>query len=89
MEYRCPDEVGVELPEVGVRPDLIYRTPTGPVGIFVDGPENADEPGRDEDAADDLRDAGWSVIRIPHGATYSKIAQKYPSVFGISRRVGR
>lgn len=83
-EYRCPDEIGAEID--GVRPELVYRTPTGPVGIFVDGPDNADTPGRDEDAADDLRDAGWSVIRVPHGATYSKIAQKYPSVFGISRR---
>lgn len=89
MEYRCPDELGVELADLGARLDLVYRTSTGPVGIFVDGPDNADEPGRDEDAADDLRDAGWSVIRIPHGATYSTIAQKYPSVFGISRRVGR
>ncbi|MGQ0775358.1 MAG: DEAD/DEAH box helicase [Pseudonocardiales bacterium] len=87
MEYRCPDELSVEIS--GVRLDLFYRTATGPVGIFVDGPDNANEPGRDEDAAEDLRDAGWSVIRIPHGATYSKIAQKYPSVFGISRRVGR
>ncbi len=76
MEYRCPDDVAVKLPEVGSRPDLVYRTPTGPVAIFVDGPDNAGEPGRNEDAADDLRDAGWSVIRIPYGATYSKIAQK-------------
>ncbi|HEY3894982.1 MAG TPA: helicase-related protein [Pseudonocardiaceae bacterium] len=87
MEYRCPDEIGVELPEIGARPDLIYHTPTGPVAIFVDSPDNADAPGRDEDADDDLRDAGWNVIRVPYRATYSKIAQKYPSVFGISRRV--
>lgn len=87
MEYRCPDEVGSDIADLTTRPDLIYRTPTGPVGVFVDGPDNADKPGRDEDAADDLRDAGWGVIRIPHGATYSTIAQKYPSVFGISRRV--
>lgn len=32
MEYRCPDEVGVELSDVGARPDLIYRTQNGPVG---------------------------------------------------------
>lgn len=92
MEYRCPDELGPDiagLSDLSAQPDLVYRTLTGPVGIFMDGPDNTDEPGHDEDAADDLRDAGWSVIRIPYGATYSKIAQKYPSVFGISRRVGQ
>jgi len=92
MEYRCPDELGpdiADLSDLGARPDLVYRTPTGPVGVFVDSPGNTDAPGRDEDAADDLRDAGWNVIRIPYGATYSEIAQKYPSVFGTSRRAGQ
>lgn len=86
-EYRCPDEAGVEVD--GARPDLVYRTPTGPVGIFVDGTADAAVPGRDEDAADDLRDAGWGVIRVPCGATYPEIVKKYPSVFGSSRRESR
>jgi len=84
-EYRCPDEAGVDLG--AAQPDLVYRTPTGPVGVFVD--DGAGGPGRDEDAADDLRDAGWGVIRVPSAATYPEIVERYPSVFGTSRRESR
>jgi hypothetical protein len=89
MEYRCPDEVGVALPEYGAVVDLAYRLKTGPVAVFVDGPDDGSGPGRDDLAEDTLRDAGWFVIRVPHGATYSEIVKKYPSVFGTSRRGDR
>lgn len=88
-EYRCPDEVQVAIDGFDARPDLVYRLATGPVAVFVDGPDDAEQQGRDDFAADDLRDVGWSVIRIPSGATYSEIVRKYPSVFGTSRRETR
>ncbi|HEV2780175.1 MAG TPA: DEAD/DEAH box helicase [Actinophytocola sp.] len=86
MEYRCPDEVGVALPEYDAVVDLVYRPPTGPVAVFVDGPDDGEAAGRDGLAEDGLRDAGWFVIRVPFGATYPEIVGKYPSVFGTSRR---
>lgn len=89
MEYRCPDEVGVALREYDVVADLVYRPDTGPVAVFVDGPDDATAPGRDARAEDALRDAGWFVIRVQFGATYPEIVQKYPSVFGTSRRGDR
>lgn len=89
MEYRCPDEVGGTVDGLDARPDLIYRTRNGPVAVFVDGPDDEGRPGRDEPAEDELRDLGWSVIRVPHGATYSEIVRRYPSVFGVSRRTQR
>jgi hypothetical protein len=89
QEYRCPDDVQVRLVDFDACPDLIYRLPTGPVAVFVDNADNADRPGRDEETADDLRDGGWSVVRIPHDAEFSVIVGKYPSVFGVSRREHR
>lgn len=89
MEYRSPDEVDVSLPEFGGTADLVYRTAGGPVAVYVDGPEDADAPGRDEEMEDALRDAGWFVIRVTSGANYPEIVARYPSVFGTTRRVRR
>ncbi|MEO3858056.1 DEAD/DEAH box helicase [Acrocarpospora sp. B8E8] len=86
-EYRAPDALNPDLG--GARPEMVYNTPNGQVIVFVDGPDNADAPGRDEDAEDELRDLGWIVVRVPYGGDYSKIVKKYPSVFGISRRESR
>jgi hypothetical protein len=83
-EHRCPDEVRAEL----AGPDLIYQLPTGPVAVFVDGEGDAERPDRDELAAEDLRDDGWTVIRIPPSATYQELVGRYVSVFGASRRDG-
>ncbi|GGS47076.1 DEAD/DEAH box helicase [Actinokineospora fastidiosa] len=78
-DHRCPDEVTPSAKSTD--PDLIYRTPTGPVAVFVGD--------QDDDAVDDLRDAGWGVITVPRGATYAQIVTKYPSVFGASRKGDR
>jgi ATP-dependent helicase YprA (DUF1998 family) len=86
MEYRRPDEVEVALPEFDATADLVYRPMTGPVAVFVDGPDDANSQGRDGLAEDALRDAGWFVIRVPYGANYPEIVNRYPSVFGTSRR---
>jgi very-short-patch-repair endonuclease len=67
----------------------VYRLPGGDVAVFVDGPDDADRPGRDEDAAEELRDAGWNVIRVRYGADYTDTVARYPSVFGISGRERR
>lgn len=89
MEYRPPDDVDVQLPGLGVVADLVYRPATGPAAVFVDGPDDSSAAGRDDLAEEALRDAGWFVIRVPFGATYSEIVMRYPSVFGTSRRGNR
>ena len=86
-EYRAPDTLHADLD--GARPEMVYDTPNGPVAVFVDGPDDADAPGRDEEAEDELRDRGWNVVRIPYGGDYSEIVKRYPSVFGMSRRERR
>ncbi|MFI6295941.1 DEAD/DEAH box helicase [Nonomuraea sp. NPDC050790] len=83
-EYAAPESLNAEIGEA--KPEMIYG---GQVAIFVDGPDNGDVPGRDADAEDELRDLGWSVVRIPYGGDYSQIVKKYPSVFGTSRRERR
>ncbi|WP_344856080.1 DEAD/DEAH box helicase [Planomonospora alba] len=87
-EYLSPDEVAVTVEGCGAKVDLVYRLSTGPVAVFVDGPDDADRPDRDEFMADELRELGWGVLRVPYGAEYSEIVRKYPSVFGTSRRDG-
>jgi ATP-dependent helicase YprA (DUF1998 family) len=74
---RLPDEVGQQAH--GARPDLIYRLPDGNAAIFIEDTQGA---GRDEQAQEDLRDLGWSVIIIGPGADWSATAARYPSVFG-------
>ena len=86
-EYRAPDALKADLN--GIRVEMVYDTPHGQAAVFVDGPDNADVPGRDEDAEDELRDLGWSVVRVPYGGDYAQIVKKYPSVFGTSRREQR
>ncbi|MFG1956941.1 DEAD/DEAH box helicase [Nonomuraea sp. NPDC049028] len=88
-EHRAPDALSPELDGCGARPELVYDIATGQVAVFVDGPDNASQSGRDEDAEDELRDLGWSVVRVPYGGDYSQIVKRYPSVFGASRREQR
>ncbi len=88
-EHRRPDEVNADLAGHRVRADLVYRLPGGDVAVFIDGSDDADKPGRDEDAADELRDVGWNVIRVRYGADYAETVARYPSVFGISGRERR
>lgn len=88
-EYRAPDALSPELDDCDARPELVYATNGGQVAVFVDGLDNGDLPGRNEEAEDDLRDLGWSVVRVPYGGDYSQIVKKYPSVFGTGRREQR
>jgi ATP-dependent helicase YprA (DUF1998 family) len=74
---RLPDQIGQEAH--GARPDLIYRLPDGNVAVFIADTQGA---GRDEQAQDDLRDLGWSVIILGPGADWAATAARYPSVFG-------
>ncbi len=86
-EHRTPDETYATV--AGTRPELVYRRPDGDVAVFVDGPDDGDRPGRDETAEEDLRDAGWGVVRVRHGDDYGEIVAKFASVFGPSRRERR
>lgn len=83
--HRCPDRVGVDRPDLGARPDLVYDLADGPVAVFVDGPTDHETGGRDIDAEDALRDVGWGVVRVPHGVDFADVVSRYPSVFGNGR----
>jgi superfamily II DNA/RNA helicase len=71
--------VQIDTDAHGACPDLIYRLPDGNVAVFIGATEGA---GRDEQAQEDLRDLGWSVIIIGSGTDWAAIAARYPSVFG-------
>lgn len=74
---RLPDQVDQEAHSA--RPDLIYRLPYGNVAVFIADTQGA---GRDEQAQDDLRDLGWSVVILGPGTDWEAAAARYPSVFG-------
>jgi ATP-dependent helicase YprA (DUF1998 family) len=77
---RLPDEMDQEVG--GARPDLIYHLPDGNVAVFIDDAAKNEDVSRGEQAQEDLRDLGWSVIIIGPGADWAAIAARYPSVFG-------
>ncbi|MPZ00121.1 MAG: DEAD/DEAH box helicase [Actinophytocola sp.] len=85
-EYRPPDDVATAQLDGTVHPDLVYRRPNGPVAVFVDGNGKAPVAGRDDIAQEELEDHGWGVIRVSASTTYRDVVEKYPSVFGQSRR---
>jgi hypothetical protein len=87
-EYRRPDEAYVAVPGVPIRPDLVYRGRDADAAVFVDGPADTAAQDRD-DAEDELRDRGWSVVRIRYGTEFADVVDKYPSVFGTSGREHR
>jgi uncharacterized protein (DUF58 family) len=82
-DYQLPDEVDTEI--AGAHPDLIYRLRDGSAAVFVTT-GSSQEPGdgaeRDEEAKDDLRDLGWSVITVGGEETWAAATARYPSVFG-------
>jgi len=85
-DYRLPDEVDTEA--AGAHPDLIYRLRDGSVAVFVTAGSSQEgghsDAGRDEQAKDDLRDLGWSVITVGGDETWAAATARYPSVFGTS-----
>jgi superfamily II DNA/RNA helicase len=85
--HRLPDRAQTTVSAARARPDLVYDLPTGPVGVFVDGPVH-DSPAqaeRDLDAEDRLIDLGWTVIRIRHDDDWPAAVAKFRSVFGDGR----
>ena len=84
-DYRLPDEVDTEI--AAAHPDLIYRLQDGSAAVFVttgSGQKPGDGAERDEQAKDDLRDLGWSVITVRGEETWAAATARYPSVFGTS-----
>lgn len=83
-EMRLPDEAQVPLPQLGARPDFVYRLPGAEVAVFVDGPHHdiPTQQQRDEDTEDRLMDSGWLVIRFGHTDHWQRIVDRYPNVFG-------
>jgi len=80
-EYRLPDVVDTPVSEVDARPDLIYRLQDGDVAVFLSH-DAGPRPGRDDRAVEDLRDLGWSVIRMNADEEWAAAVARYPSVFG-------
>jgi superfamily II DNA/RNA helicase/tRNA A-37 threonylcarbamoyl transferase component Bud32/very-short-patch-repair endonuclease len=81
---RLPDEAQTFVPEALARPDYIYRLPGVNVAVFVDGPIHDYESvaDRDAEAEDRLLDRGWEVVRFPHDADWSAIAEQFKRYFG-------
>ena len=90
-DYRLPDDAQLLVEEAGARPDLVYRLPSGPVAVFVDGPyhDAASAKARDRAVEENLRDLGWSVIRFRHDEDWAAVVGRYPSVFGAGRGVSQ
>ena len=85
--YNLPDRAQVTVTPARARPDLVYDLPTGPVGVFVDGPVH-DHPAqaeRDTGAEERLIDAGWTVIRVRHDGDWGAVVARFQSVFGPGR----
>ncbi|MWA01939.1 DEAD/DEAH box helicase [Actinomadura sp. LD22] len=87
-DYRLPDEAQPLISDALARPDFVYRTPAGPVAVFVDGPPHL-YPAvweRDVQCEGRLLDLGWLVVRFGGDKTrWSEIVGEYPSVFGGGR----
>ncbi|MEV4467377.1 protein kinase [Micromonospora echinofusca] len=83
---RLPDDSQVLVTEALARPDYVYRLPGATVAVFVDGPVHKHDvvADRDREAEERLRDVGWDVIRFPHDADWSAIADEHRYCFGTS-----
>ncbi|WP_433362340.1 protein kinase domain-containing protein [Streptosporangium sp. CA-115845] len=81
---RLPDEAQTLVTEAHARPDYVYRLPGVNVAVFVDGPvhEHTAVAERDREAEDRLFDQGWDVVRFPHDADWSAIAERFRRYFG-------
>ena len=86
---RLPDEAQAFIPEALARPDYIYRLPGVNVAVFVDGPvhDYASVAERDSEAQDRLFDRGWDVVRFPHDADWSAVAERHQRYFGSGIRI--
>lgn len=80
--YRLPSEAQPLFPELGVRPDFLYKD-TSTV-IYVDGPhhEYQDRAKRDTDAGARLEDAGWEVIRLKAMDDWESVLRDRRDIFG-------
>ena len=69
------------------RPDLIYDLPGNPVAVFVDGPhhDNDQQRHRDERAAEQLENLGWTVVRVRHDDDWTASVEAHQWLFGPGR----
>ncbi|GIG65147.1 protein kinase domain-containing protein [Phytomonospora endophytica] len=84
--FRLPTEAQVSLPELGCRPDFVYRLDGVDVAVFVDGPHHAGASRihRDTEAENRLIDVGWEVIRFSHKEVddWIGVFRRHRNVFG-------
>ncbi len=81
---RLPDRAQIFVDEALARPDFVYFRSGGNVAVFVDGRvhEHSYVAQRDRDAEERLFDKGWDVVRFPHDANWSAIAERHERYFG-------
>ena len=79
---RLPSHSQKLIASAQCRPDFLYQAQQA--AIFVDGPIHDDPVTKSEDALADerLEDVGYEVIRFHHGADWTEIFNRYPSIFG-------
>ena len=65
-DHHLPTGAQELIESAAARPDFVYRTGTGAVAVFLDGPVHTDAhtAQRDAEAQSRLEDLGWSVVRI-------------------------
>jgi ATP-dependent helicase YprA (DUF1998 family) len=86
--HLLPDEAQVTVEEARAKPDFVYRTSSGSVAVFVDGPVhgNPSQAERDEQAEERLCDVGWGVVRVGHDTSeWEGAVARHLSVFGPAR----
>lgn len=85
--HRLPDDAQRHIPLADARPDLIYDLPGNPVAVFVDGPhhDNDQQRHRDERAAEQLENLGWTVVRVRHDDDWTASVEAHQWLFGPGR----
>lgn len=82
--FNLPSHAQKLIEPCRVRPDFLYEREC--VAIYIDGYHHLfeDRRKRDSEQQDCLEDLGYTVIRFGLFEEWSKIAARYPNLFGIS-----
>ena len=80
--HKLPSRAQVLMPEQRTRPDFLYDDEF--LVVYVDGPPHdfPDRQLRDEEQTQELKDAGWSVMRFRHDDDWAVLIASRPDVFG-------
>jgi ATP-dependent helicase YprA (DUF1998 family) len=84
---RLPERAQVYFEACQTRPDFVYESEH--TAIYVDGPHHdyPERAVRDREQTEAMHDRGWSVVRFGARDDWEAIVARFPSVFGILRRL--